>query len=93
MDRGNRIYEGSVAVSRCRSGSTSPTSCLWSEQRSCGGHAKVTRVRQLDSGIAGEGIVQLPIRNTNPNLMLARRRAQDVADGRAIRERAGRSDR
>ena len=45
------------------------------------GHAEVTRVRQLDSGIAveesaagelaAEEIVQLPMRDTNPDLMPA----------------------
>ncbi|MBG6053903.1 membrane protein [Salinibacterium sp. CAN_S4] len=54
--------------------------------------AEVVRLRQLGSGIAAEEIVQLPMRDTTRNLMLARQRAQDVADGRAIRERAAQAD-
>lgn len=55
--------------------------------------AEVVRLRQLGSGIAAEEIVQLPMRDTTRNLMLARQRAQDIADGRAIRERAAQADR
>ena len=55
--------------------------------------AEVMRLRQLSAGIAAEEIVQLPMRDTTRNLMLARQRAQDIADGRMIRERADRTDR
>ena len=54
--------------------------------------AEVMRLRQLSAGIAAEEIVQLPMRDTTRNLMLARQRAQDIADGRMIRERADRTD-
>ena len=50
--------------------------------------AELVRVRQLSAGIPAEQTVQLPLRDTNRNLMLARQRAQDEADGRALRERA-----
>lgn len=53
--------------------------------------AEVVRLRQLGAGIAAEEIVQLPMRDTTRNLMLARQRAADIADGRAIRESAERS--
>ncbi len=49
--------------------------------------AELVRVRQLSAGIRAEEIVQLPMRDTRRNLMLARQRAQDEAEGRAIRER------
>lgn len=48
--------------------------------------AEVVRLRQLGAGIAAEAIVQLPMRDTTRNLMLARQRAADEAEGRAIRE-------
>lgn len=48
--------------------------------------AELVRVRQLRAGIRAEEVVQLPMRDTNRNLMLARQRAADVADGKAIRE-------
>lgn len=50
--------------------------------------AEVVRVRQLAVGIQAETIVQLPMRDTARNLMLARQRAKDEADGRAMREDA-----
>lgn len=50
--------------------------------------AEVVRLRQLGAGIAAEEIIQLPIRDSTRNLMLARQLAMDVADGRAIREDA-----
>jgi membrane protein len=52
--------------------------------------AELVRLRQLRAGIAAEDVVQLPMRDTNRNLMLARQRARDEADGRAIRENSGR---
>ena len=50
--------------------------------------AEVVRLRQLGAGIAAEDIVQLPMRDTTRNLMLARQRAADIAEGRAMREDA-----
>lgn len=52
--------------------------------------AELVRLRQLRAGIVAEEIVQLPMRDTNRNLMLARQRARDEADGRAIREGSAR---
>lgn len=54
--------------------------------------AEFTRARQLRRGIAAETGVKLPMRDTYRNLLLARRRARDEAEGRAIREAAGRVD-
>lgn len=54
--------------------------------------AELVRVRQLGAGIRAEEVVQLPMRDTRRNLMLARQRAQDEADGRSIRERAEKQD-
>lgn len=54
--------------------------------------AEVVRLRQLGAGIAAEEIIQLPMRDTTRNLMLARQLAQDVSDGRAIRESATRPE-
>ena len=48
--------------------------------------AELVRVRQLSAGIRAEQTVQLPLRDTTRNLMLAQQRAQDEADGKAIRE-------
>lgn len=50
--------------------------------------AELVRLRQLGAGIPAESIVQLPMRDTTRNLMLARQRATDEAEGRAIRETA-----
>jgi membrane protein len=50
--------------------------------------AEVVRLRQLSSGQAAEETIQLPLRDTTRNLMLARQRADDVRDGRAIRDAA-----
>ena len=50
--------------------------------------AELVRLRQLRAGIRAEEIVQLPMRDTARNLMLARQRSQDEADGRSIREDA-----
>lgn len=51
--------------------------------------AEVMRLRQLGAGIQAEQVIQLPMRDTARNLMLARQRAQDEAEGRAIRETVG----
>jgi len=50
--------------------------------------AELARIRQLRAGFAAEEVIPLPLRDSTRNLMLARQRAQDVMDGRAIRERA-----
>ncbi|MBC7589990.1 MAG: YihY/virulence factor BrkB family protein, partial [Salinibacterium sp.] len=50
--------------------------------------AEVVRLRQLGAGVEAEETIQLPMRDTTRNLMLARQRAQDIADGRQIREAA-----
>ena len=50
--------------------------------------AEVVRLRQLTAGIAAEEVIQLPMRDTTRNLMLARQLAADVSHGRAIRENA-----
>jgi membrane protein len=47
--------------------------------------AEVVRLRQLSAGVVAEEVIQLPMRNTRRNLMLARQLARDVTDGRAIR--------
>lgn len=53
--------------------------------------AEVVRLRQLAAGIRSEEIIQLPMRDTTRNLMIARQLAADVSEGRAIRERSGSS--
>jgi len=50
--------------------------------------AEVVRLRQLTSGVAAEETIQLPLRDTRRNLTLARQRAEDVRDGKAIRDAA-----
>jgi len=50
--------------------------------------AEVVRLRQLTSGVEAEETVQLPLRDTTRNLVLARQRADDVRDGKAIRDAA-----
>jgi membrane protein len=50
--------------------------------------AELARVRQLRAGFAAEEVIQLPLRDSTRNLILARQRAEDVTDGRAVRERA-----
>jgi membrane protein len=50
--------------------------------------AEIVRVRQLSAGIVAEATIQLPLRDTHRNLMLARQQVRDEADGKAIRERA-----
>lgn len=49
--------------------------------------AELVRVRQLHAGIAAEEVVQLPLRDSTRNLVLARQLARDVAEGRSLRER------
>ena len=48
--------------------------------------AEVVRLRQLTDGQAAESVVQVPMRDTTRNLMLAKQRAEDEADSRALRE-------
>ena len=55
--------------------------------------AEVMRLRQLHAGIAAEESIRVTMRDTTRNLMLARQRAADEAEGRSIRERYGDSDR
>lgn len=52
--------------------------------------AEFTRLRQLRKGIAAEEGVKLPLRDTHRNLLLAKRRARDEAEGKTIREDAER---
>ncbi|EAR25761.1 membrane protein [marine actinobacterium PHSC20C1] len=49
--------------------------------------AEFTRLRQLLAGVPAEQTVQLPLRDTARNLILAKRRAADEADGIEIRTR------
>jgi len=49
---------------------------------------ELVRVRQLTAGILAEDTIQLPARDTTRTLMLARQRADDVREGRDIREAA-----
>jgi membrane protein len=51
--------------------------------------AEIVRIRQLTAGITAENSIQLPLRDTRRNLMLARQREWDEREGRAIRERSG----
>jgi membrane protein len=50
--------------------------------------AEIVRLRQLGAGVAAEVTVQLPLRDTTRNLVLAKQRADDVRDGKAIRDAA-----
>ena len=52
--------------------------------------AELVRLRQLGAGIEAERVIQLPMRDTTRNLMLARQLAKDEAEGRTIREDAAR---
>ncbi len=52
--------------------------------------AEMVRARQLESGIAAENTIQLPLRDTTRNLMLARQYAADEKRGRQLRESAER---
>jgi membrane protein len=49
--------------------------------------AEVVRLRQLRAGLAAEEVIQLPMRDTTRNLMLARQRAEDVEEARRMRQR------
>ena len=49
--------------------------------------AEVMRLRQLHAGIPAEESIRVTMRDTARNLMLARQRAEDEAEGRSIRER------
>lgn len=46
--------------------------------------AEVVRLRQLTAGIDATEHIQLPLRDTTRNFMLARQRASDIADARDI---------
>ncbi len=48
--------------------------------------AEVVRLRQLTDGQAAESVIQVPMRDTTRNLMLAKQRAQDEADSMALRK-------
>jgi membrane protein len=48
--------------------------------------AEVVRLRQLAAGLPAEKVVQLPMRDTRRNLMLAKQRAADEAAAAAIRD-------
>ncbi|MET1044993.1 MAG: YihY/virulence factor BrkB family protein [Microbacteriaceae bacterium] len=50
--------------------------------------AEIVRARQLLAGIESEEVIRIPVRDTARNLMLARQRSADVAEGREIRENA-----
>jgi membrane protein len=50
--------------------------------------AEVVRLRQLADGQEAESVIQVPLRDTTRNLMLARQRARDEADSRTVREDA-----
>lgn len=54
--------------------------------------AELVRARQLAAGIAAEASVQLPLRSTRRNLVLARWTSQDEREGRALRERLSGED-
>jgi membrane protein len=48
--------------------------------------AEIVRLRQLTDGQAAESVVQVPMRDTTRNLMLAEQRTKDEADSRALRD-------
>jgi membrane protein len=50
--------------------------------------AEIVRVRQLEAGIVSEDIIQVPLRSTHRNLILARWLTGDVRRGRELRLRA-----
>ena len=52
--------------------------------------AEIVRVRQLEAGIEAEATIQLPLRSTHRNLILARHLADDEKRGRTLREDAER---
>lgn len=51
--------------------------------------AEVVRLRQLTAGVDADEVIQLPMRDTRRNLMLAKQRAADVETARRIREESG----
>jgi membrane protein len=48
--------------------------------------AEGVRLRQLNAGLPAEEVVQLPMRDTTRNLMLARQRAADIEDASRMRD-------
>ena len=52
--------------------------------------AEIVRVRQLEAGIIAEIAIQLPLRSTHRNLILARHLDADERRGRELRENAER---
>jgi len=54
--------------------------------------AEFTRLRQLRAGVPAENTVQLPLRDTTRNLILAKRQAADETDAISIRTRDSNSD-
>jgi membrane protein len=52
--------------------------------------AEIVRVRQLEAGIVAEETIQLPLRSTHRNLILARHLQDDERRGRMLREDADR---
>lgn len=48
--------------------------------------AEVVRLRQLRAGIPAEEVIQLPMRDTRRNLMLARQLADDIEQARLMRD-------
>jgi membrane protein len=55
--------------------------------------AEIVRVRQLEAGIEAETVIQLPLRSTHRNLILARHLADDERRGRELREESDRDRR
>ncbi|RYJ02514.1 MAG: ribonuclease BN, partial [Actinomycetales bacterium] len=53
--------------------------------------AELERGRQLQAGIAAEETIQLPPRDTRTSDKAEKKHQKDVADGRELRESAGRS--
>ncbi|MFT4123219.1 MAG: YihY/virulence factor BrkB family protein [Microbacteriaceae bacterium] len=50
--------------------------------------AEIVRIRQLAAGVAAETAIRLPLRDTRRALALARHRAADESEGRALRDRS-----
>ena len=50
--------------------------------------AEIVRLRQLADGQVAEEVIQVPMRDTTRNLMLAKQRAKDVADSKTLREQS-----
>jgi membrane protein len=50
--------------------------------------AEIVRIRQLTAGIPAETAIRLPMRDTRRTLLLARQRAGDEREGRALRRRS-----